>query len=63
MLMAMMKVGSVWVFMSNRVMLVNVGMRFEHRTFMPMLVVLIMNVHMFVLDSPVGVSVAVPFPN
>ena len=61
--MPMVKVGDVRVFMSYRVVIVNVRMRFHHRTLMLMPVVLIVNVHMFMLDSLVGVSVTVPFPN
>ena len=61
--MPMVKIGGVRVFMGNRIMSVNVRMRLHLLTLMPMSVVLIVNVQMFMLDSLVGVSVTVPFPN
>ena len=63
MTMPMVKVGGMRVFMSNRVVLVNMRMRFDHRTLMPMPVVLIVNVQMVVLDRSMGVSVNVRFPD
>ena len=59
----MMKVGGMWVFMSNGIMSVKVRMRFQNRTLMRVPVVIIVNVQMVVLDRLVGVSVAVSFPN
>jgi len=59
----MVKVGGMRVLMSNRVMPVNMRMRFLYWTLMHMLVVLIVNVQMVVLDRSMGVSVSVRFPH
>ena len=52
--MAIMKVGGMWMFMSNRIMSVNVRMRFHDRTLMRVPVVIIVNVQLVVLDRLVG---------